>query len=85
MNTRIPANKRKWIWNRYKLTDEGWEQLVKSQGGVCAICGREEPSGNLYIDHDHLDGGIRGLLVVGAILGLVTSMWTPSRGGSLPH
>jgi hypothetical protein len=41
---------------------------MQSQGGVCAICGREPevPSGGgepiLHVDHDHATGEVRGLL-----------------------
>ena len=38
-------------------------QLLNSQNGRCAICGRTNTNGkNLAIDHNHKSGQIRGLL-----------------------
>jgi hypothetical protein len=34
----------------YRLTPEQFDQMLASQGGVCAICGG---SGRLEVDHDH--------------------------------
>jgi hypothetical protein len=51
------------------LTEEAYLVLLDQQGGVCAICGKEETVKHqngqvcsLAIDHDHLTGEIRGLL-----------------------
>jgi hypothetical protein len=51
------------------LTDAEYTALLASQGGVCAICGTDDPGrGNggqrryFSIDHDHLTGRVRGLL-----------------------
>jgi hypothetical protein len=45
---------------KYGLTLEEYDTLVTTQGGRCAICGREDEL--LSVDHDHADGVIRGLL-----------------------
>lgn len=51
------------ILRKYGLTIQGYDALLKSQGGVCAICGRTSTTGrNLAVDHDHTSGRIRGLL-----------------------
>lgn len=39
---------------RYGLTEQEYDELSTSQGGVCAICGNPCPSGRrLAVDHDH--------------------------------
>lgn len=43
---------------RYKLTLEEYEQMLAEQGGVCAICGTDDPCGPpnapfFAVDHDH--------------------------------
>jgi hypothetical protein len=46
----------------YGITLEQYNQLIKQQNGVCAICGKSETGKALSIDHDHNTGKIRGLL-----------------------
>ena len=54
----------------YGITVEQYDEMLKSQNGVCAICGNVELSnrGNtlnalsLAVDHCHETGKIRGLL-----------------------
>ena len=46
---------------QYGITLEEYETKLKSQNGVCAICGGVDKI-NLAIDHDHTTGVIRGLL-----------------------
>lgn len=47
----------------FGLTLEDYDNMVAVQNGVCAICGKTNPSENrLAIDHDHKTGEIRGLL-----------------------
>jgi hypothetical protein len=43
----------------YGISPEQYEEMLKRQGGVCAICGRGR---KLCVDHDHDTGHIRGLL-----------------------
>lgn len=44
------------------ISEEGYKELLKRQGGRCAIC-RSRPRGTrLSVDHDHKTGEIRGLL-----------------------
>lgn len=46
---------------RFGLTVESYDELFKSQNGLCAIC--EKPHWrNLAVDHDHKTGKVRGLL-----------------------
>jgi hypothetical protein len=44
------------------LTEEGYEDILLHQEGVCAICKREPQERMLCVDHDHESGEIRGLL-----------------------
>lgn len=47
----------------YGIGPEGYEALMESQGGVCAICGRPPaPRKPLHVDHCHDSGRVRGLL-----------------------
>jgi hypothetical protein len=69
---RMEAKRRSaWLWSlkRFSLTEEGYQQILEQQNGVCAIC--EKPDNiKLAVDHDHAccDGDyscgncIRGLL-----------------------
>ena len=43
----------------YNLTVDDFAALIKRQGGVCAICGRDV---RLGVDHCHDSGRVRGLL-----------------------
>lgn len=48
----------------YNITLEDYDTLFQLQGGVCAICGKPETSAkvsNLAVDHNHINGSIRGL------------------------
>lgn len=54
---------------KYGWTVEEYQQMLESQGGVCAICGKTQTrikkSGEVFqlaIDHDHKTGKVRGLL-----------------------
>jgi hypothetical protein len=58
---------------KYGLTLEAWRQLVKRQGGVCAICRTLPKTQRLCIDHVHVRGwaamepGARALFVRGLL------------------
>jgi hypothetical protein len=51
---------------RYGITD-GCDQLLATQGGVCAVCGRERL---LEVDHNHTTGKVRGMLCRRCNMGL---------------
>lgn len=63
-------DQRKYLLKKtFGITLEQYDQMLRSQAGVCAICGRAEDSGgerivrkNLSIDHSHDTGRLRGLL-----------------------
>ena len=52
----------------FGMTIEEYDQLFEKQNGVCAICGQIEKAKNQYgirrlaVDHNHLNGKIRGLV-----------------------
>ncbi len=50
----------------YGISAEEYDARLAAQGGVCALCGTDDPgtkSGkHMVVDHDHDDGKIRGLL-----------------------
>lgn len=61
--------KNAFIKSKYGITLNEYNDMLKMQNGVCAICGMEETRKNrytgickLHIDHDHSTGKIRGLL-----------------------
>lgn len=68
---RAVANRRKANLARYYgLTVAEYNALLRKQGGVCAICGMDEPNSHgrtgkkfrLSVDHCHSTGRVRGLL-----------------------
>lgn len=48
----------------FGLTMEQYNEMLKAQGGACAICHRPPGKICLNVDHDHSTGKIRGLLCV---------------------
>lgn len=68
---RSKENRHRWaLANTYGITPEEYTQRLEAQGGVCAICGLEEPNEHgrtrtrfrLAVDHCHTTGRVRGLL-----------------------
>ena len=59
----------KFIRNRYGLTAEAYEAMLKKQGSRCAIC---KGDCRLYVDHCHSTGAVRGLLCQNCNSGLGT-------------
>lgn len=47
---------RQW---RYGLSPDQFDKMLIEQGGVCAICAK---AADLYVDHCHTSGKVRGLL-----------------------
>lgn len=47
----------------YGITDDQYEAMLASQGGVCFVCGVEpKPNRRLSVDHNHRTGKVRKLL-----------------------
>lgn len=68
---RAAASRRRHnLASNYGLTEEDYKELLRQQGGVCAICGNDEPNEHgrtgtkfrLSVDHCHTTGRVRGLL-----------------------
>lgn len=60
------ARYRRYMLKRsYGLSVEQYEQMIRNQDGLCAIC-KESPKNKqrkqFYVDHNHETGNIRGLL-----------------------
>lgn len=52
--------------SNYGMDDIDYHRMLAAQGGVCAICKKEEPRGRkLSFDHDHATGKVRSLLCSG--------------------
>jgi hypothetical protein len=47
---------------KYGLTSVEKLQMCANQNGCCAICEQPIPYSNLYVDHNHKIGKVRGLL-----------------------
>ena len=61
----------KLLKRRFGITIKKYDEILKSQKGVCAICKSDCPSGkNLAVDHCHKTGQIRGLLCFNCNLGI---------------
>lgn len=48
--------------SKYRLSLSDYDALLKSQGGVCAICKKPPKKRRLAVDHNHRTGVVRGLL-----------------------
>lgn len=58
-----PARVRAQNLKKYGATIGDYDRMFAEQDGKCAICRRPPPPGrNLDVDHDHVLGGLRGLL-----------------------
>ena len=61
-----PEKIRQWNLKRWwGMSPCDYDEILKSQGGVCAICGNppsKKDKNVLHVDHDHKTGEIRGLL-----------------------
>lgn len=51
-----------WIRKKYGVTAQRYEEMVKSQNGVCYICSKSNKLKRLAVDHNHSTGEVRALL-----------------------
>lgn len=57
------VKKNSHLKDTFEITLEQYDQILDSQGGVCAICGGINQDGRrLAVDHNHKTEKIRGLL-----------------------
>ncbi|MFF5173553.1 endonuclease VII domain-containing protein [Micromonospora sp. NPDC000089] len=61
---------------RYGVGEKEFQELLAEQGGVCAICGAEDPQ---HLDHDHRTGWVRGILCFNCNGGLGQFRDSPTR------
>jgi hypothetical protein len=60
---KVKANKRTQTLRRYGLDEAGFQALLDSQDGKCAICRSSDPNGrNWSVDHNHDSGEVRAIL-----------------------
>jgi hypothetical protein len=58
--TRLYGSTRHYhLKRRYGIGADDFDELARTQGGVCAICGRADPE---HVDHSHDTGAVRGIL-----------------------
>ena len=53
------------LMTKYGITEADYERMLKEQGGRCAICDTDTPTGKwkvFAVDHCHHTGVVRGLL-----------------------
>jgi hypothetical protein len=48
------------LFNKYKITEHRFDEMVKAQLGRCGVC--KEELKNPHVDHNHTTGVVRGLL-----------------------
>ncbi len=62
---RKAQSRKDWL-RKYGLTPSRYDEMLAAQGGGCALCGTSGPrrrnAKNLYVDHCHSSGSVRGLL-----------------------
>ncbi|OPY52209.1 MAG: Recombination endonuclease VII [Methanosaeta sp. PtaU1.Bin060] len=67
------AKKSQRIKKKYGISLQEFNTLLESQGGKCAICGYSDLSDKNFfpvVDHDHVEGRIRGLLCMNCNMGI---------------
>jgi hypothetical protein len=74
----LQADRRSALRRKFNISVSEYEEMLKAQHGVCAICFRKETSKcrdkvrELAVDHDHITNALRGLFT-NALRGLLCS------------
>lgn len=50
------------LLSEYDLTLDDYKNMLNKQSHVCAICKQKNGDKDLFVDHDHITGEVRGLL-----------------------
>ena len=58
------ADRKSHLKRKYGLTPEEYDEMLRTQHGVCAICCEKPGDLPLHVDHDHTTGKVRGLLCI---------------------
>jgi hypothetical protein len=59
----VDSGRKSHLKRCYGMTMESYQEMLESQNGLCKICGRPPmPKKPLFVDHNHANGDIRGLL-----------------------
>ena len=70
------ASRVNWVSRKFGVSTEWYDDTLKAQGGVCAICAKPETAVRLgkllplSVDHDHVTGKVRGLLCTSCNIGI---------------
>ena len=66
------SQRRSRLKQTYGLTLEAYDEMLRKQGGGCAICGTDTPGGlgGFHVDHCHHTGRVRGLLCLNCNRGI---------------
>lgn len=67
------------LQKKYGIGRAQFDAMLKSQGGVCAICHCHQRYQSLAVDHDHKTKQVRGLLCVQCNRGLGRFFDSPLR------
>lgn len=53
---RAASYRKSILYQKYGVTVEDYDEILKSQNGVCYICGSEPKLRRLAVDHEHIKG-----------------------------
>ena len=56
------STRNRYLLSHYGINLKSYNEILRRQRGKCAICQRSYSTFHLHVDHDHVDGKIRGLL-----------------------
>lgn len=60
------------LLEKFKISASDYDNMLREQGGGCAVCGseRKKNGSSLQVDHSHETGAIRGILCYRCNIGL---------------